>query len=121
MYAATFAKKLPQRAIIIRATEYISPTHKASATNMYSVSVPVFRVWSQWSNISKIGQMMEIAKARAAIACEIRARMSRIVAPHLCSEGQICEGEMALAQGLDPNRNGLFRFLAPLGRRTTQL
>jgi hypothetical protein len=51
-----------------RANEYATPMHKARATKEYSVSLPVWIAWSQWSNISTSGQTKQIVKTSVTTA-----------------------------------------------------
>lgn len=57
-----------------RAKAYSAPIHKPRTTKVYSVSLPVFAVWSQWSNVSRMGQSRQINRDAVATNCEARKR-----------------------------------------------
>ena len=63
-----------------RANEYAAPTHNASTTKAYSVSLPVWTVWSQLSNSSTNEHTRQVTKITVAIIREARARMASSIA-----------------------------------------
>ena len=69
------ADKLGQNVTISLAKAYTTPTDNARMTKADSVSYPVWRGGSQWSNISNTGQTRQVSKTSATATCDRRDRM----------------------------------------------
>lgn len=63
-----------------RAYEYATPRHNARTTKEYSVSFPVWIVWSQLSNVSTSGQIRQISRANATVIRDARDSMASSIA-----------------------------------------
>ena len=57
-----------------RANEYEPPTYDAIRTRAYSLSYPVFSVFSQLSNTSSSGQMRQVSSTTIAVVRDARDR-----------------------------------------------
>ena len=75
------ADKFREIVTITCAKQYTTPTHNARMTKADSVSSPVWRVLSQWSNISNTGQTTHVNKTNATATCNILDHMHAIISP----------------------------------------
>lgn len=62
-----------------RANAYTAPMQRPATTKVYSVSLPVLAVWSQWSNVSRMGQSRQISRDAVATNCEGLERTDRSI------------------------------------------
>lgn len=65
------------------ANAYAAPIHRPRTTKVYSVSLPVLAVSSQWSNVSRMGQSRQISSDAVATNCEARECIGKSISPSL--------------------------------------